>query len=81
MLGKYKMIIIIMETIIRKMIKNMERIMSSKIIITKIIIKIEMVTKNIKIKILKNNNRKAKIKAQYLIKFKKMKKIKNIDQI
>jgi hypothetical protein len=81
MLGKYKMIIIIMETIIRKMIKNMERIMSSKIIITKIIIKIEMVTKNIKIEILKNNNRTAKMKVQNIIKFKKMKKIKNIDQM
>jgi hypothetical protein len=81
MRGKYKMMIIIMETIIKKMIKNMKRIMSSKIIITKIIIKIEMATKNIKIKILKNNNRTAKMKAQNIIKFKKMKKIKNIDQM
>jgi hypothetical protein len=63
------------------MIKNMKRIMSSKIIITKIIIMIEILTKNIKIKILKNNNRTAKIKAQYIIKFKKMKKIKNIDKM
>ena len=81
MLGKFKMIIIIMETIIRKMIKNMEKITSSKIIITKIIIKIEMLIKNIKIKILKNNNRTAKIKVQNIIKFKKMKKIKNINQM
>jgi hypothetical protein len=70
-----------METIIKKMIKNMKRIMSSKIIITEIIIKIEMATKNIKIKILKNNNRTAKIKVQNIIKFKKMKEIKNIDQM
>jgi hypothetical protein len=81
MLGKYKMMIIIIETIIMKMIINMERIMSSKIIITKIIIKIEMVAKNINIKILKNNNRTAKMKAKNIIKFKKMKKIKNIDQM
>ena len=81
MRGKYKMMIIIMETIIKKMIKNMKRIMSSKIIITEIIIKIEMATKNIKIKILKNNNRTAKIKVQNIIKFKKMKEIKNIDQM
>ena len=81
MLGKYKMMIIIIETIIKKMIKNMKRLMSSKIIITKIIIKIEMATKNIKIKILKNNNRTAKMKVQYLIKLKKMKEIKNIDQM
>ena len=81
MLGKFKMIIIIMETIIRKMIKNMEKITSSKIITTKIIIKIEMATKNIKKKILKNNNQTAKMKVQNIIKFKKMKKIKNIDQM
>ena len=70
-----------METIIRKMIKNMEKITSSKIITTKIIIKIEMATKNIKKKILKNNNQTAKMKVQNIIKFKKMKKIKNIDQM
>ena len=75
------MMIIIMETIIKKMIKNINRIMRSKIIITKIIIKIEMLIKNIKIKILKNNNRTAKMKAQNIIKFKKMKKIKNIDKM
>ena len=40
-----------------------------------------MATKNIKIKILKNNNRTAKMKAQNIIKFKKMKKIKNIDKM
>jgi hypothetical protein len=40
-----------------------------------------MATKNIKIKILKNYNRTAKMKAKNIIKFKKMKKIKNIDKM
>jgi hypothetical protein len=48
-----------MEIIIRKLIRNMGKTMSSKILITNITIKIEIITKNIKTKISKNNNLKA----------------------
>ncbi len=51
--------ITIMEIIIRKLIRNMGKTMSSKILITNITIKIEIITKNIKTKISKNNNLKA----------------------
>jgi hypothetical protein len=53
------MMITIMEIIIRKLIRNMGKTMSSKILITNITIKIEIITKNIKTKISKNNNLKA----------------------